>query len=187
MRDQLRAWVTIGTQSLGGGASTLYLMRTVMVLRRRWLTAHEFLQDWTLSRLSPGNHLTALAMLIGRRIGGRRGVAVAASGLLVPSGIITAVMAAGYGLIRNEPAVQSALAGVAPVTIGMMIGITAVMVRTAIRRDLPSAAIDLLVIAAAVVAGFLVPGATIVIIVAGAFVGVLALGRHEPPPDTTDG
>ena len=186
-REQLRDWVVIGTQSFGGGASTLYLMRAILVVKRNWLTMGEFVQDWTLSRLSIGNHLTALAALIGQRIGGRRGVVVAVTGLLIPSGIITAILTGGFGLIRDQPAIQSALAGIGPVTIGMMLGISFMMVRTIISPRSWMLAVDLLVFGAAAVAGFFVTGSTMLVIVAGAVVGTLFLGRDDVPPETIEG
>lgn len=185
-RDQLRAWVAIGTQSFGGGASTLYLIRTILVGRRGWLTMQDFVQDWTLSRLSPGNHLTALAALIGQRIGGRRGVVLAVAGLLIPSAVITAILTGGFGLIRDAPAVRSALAGIAPMTIGMMFGISFLMVRTILSPRSWMLALDTLVFAVAAVAGFLVTGSTVVIIIAGAVFGVLFMGREDAPPEALD-
>lgn len=185
-RDQLHDWVVIGTQSVGGGASTLYLMRAILVNRRKWLTLRDFLQEWTLSRLSLGNHLTALAALIGHRIGGRRGVVLAVTGLLIPSGIITAILTGGFGLIRDQPAIQSALAGIAPVTIGMMLGISYVLVRTILSPRWRPLMVDLVVFTAAAVAGFVVAGSTIAIIVTGAVIGTLFLGRDELPPETLE-
>jgi chromate transporter len=184
--EQLRAWVVTGTQSVGGGASTLYLMRAILV-RKGWLTDREFLQEWTLSRLSPGNHLTALAALLGQRIGGRRGTALALVGLLVPSGVITIALTGGFGVIRDDPAVQSILAGVAPVTIGMMLGITAFLLRSMIAPASIKLLADLTLFVVAIVAGFVAPGATIVIIVVGAIVGIAFLGRDELPPETLEG
>jgi chromate transporter len=184
--EQLGAWFVAGTQSVGGGASTLYLMRAILV-GRGWLTDREFLQEWTLSRLSLGNHLTALAALLGQRIGGRRGPALALVGLLVPSGLITIALTGGFGFIRDDPAVQSALAGVAPVTIGMMLGITAFLLRSMIAPVSIGLLADLALFVVAIVAGFLVPGATIVIIVIGAIVGIAFLGRDELPPETLEG
>ncbi len=185
-RDQLHEWVVIGTQSVGGGASTLYLMRVILVGRRNWLTLRDFLQEWTLSRLSLGNHLTALAALLGHRIGGRKGVVLAVTGLLIPSGIITAILTGGFGLIRDEPAIQSALAGIAPVTIGMMLGISYVLVRTILSPRWLPLMVDLAVFSAAAAAGFFMAGSTIVIIVSGAVVGTLFLGRDEVPPETLE-
>jgi chromate transporter len=180
---QLRAWIAIGTQSFGGGASTLYLIRTILVGRRGWLTMEDFVQDWTLSRLSPGNHLTALAALIGQRIGGRRGVLLAVAGLLVPSAVITAILTGGFGFIRDAPAVRSALAGIAPVTIGMMFGISFLMIRTILSPRSWMLVLDIVVFAIATIAGFFVSGSTIAIILAGAVFGVLFMGREGAPPE----
>jgi chromate transporter len=182
---QLRAWVAIGSQSVGGGPSTLYLMRSILV-RNGWVDLREFMQDWTLSRLSPGNTLTALSALLGHRIGGRQGVPVALIGMLVPSAIITMVLTGGFGLIRNDPAIQSALAGVAPITIGMMLGITGVLLRSVLQPISFAFVADAAVFVGAFIAGWLVPGATIVIIVTGAVLGALLLGRSEPPETVED-
>jgi chromate transporter len=184
--EQLRAWIVTGTQSVGGGPSTLYLMRSILV-RRGWLTDREFMQEWTLSRLSPGNHLTALAALLGQRIGGRRGIALALGGMLIPSGLITIAITGGFGFIRDDPAVQSALAGVGPVTIGMMVGITAILLGSVLKPVSVALVADAVLFGAALAAGFLVPGATIIVIVAGALFGLLFLGRDELPPETLEG
>lgn len=181
--QQLRAWFVAGTQSVGGGASTLYLMRSILV-RRGWITDREFLQEWTLSRLSPGNHLTALAALLGQRIGGSRGVVIALGGLLIPSGIITIALTGGFGLIRSDPAVESVLAGVGPVTIGMMLGITAYLLRSVMNPVSIVLAADLALFGVAVAAGFMIPGATIGLIIVGALLGTMFLGRDQLPPET---
>ncbi len=185
--EQLRAWVTIGTTSVGGGPSTLYLLRSILVGRRGWLTMREFVQDWTLSRLSIGNHLTALAALMGQRIGGRRGVVLAVGGLLIPAAAITALVTGGYELIREQPAIQAALAGVAPVTIGMMLAISMMLIQTIIGPRSPALILDLVVFLAAATAGFLVTGSTLLVILGGAVVGVLLLGRDDVPPETDEG
>jgi chromate transporter len=184
---QLRAWVTIGSQSLGGGASSLYLMRAILVERMHWVSLKGFVQEWTLSRLSPGNHLTALATLLGHRIGGRRGAAIAVVGLLVPSGLITVALTATFALVREQPALQSALAGVAPMTIGMMIGLSITMLRTIVRTNSAAVVVDLGLLCAAVACGFLIPGATMIVIITGALIGIAFLGRDELPPETTEG
>lgn len=183
--EQLKAWFVMGTQSVGGGASTLYLMRSILV-RRGWLTDRDFMQEWTLSRLSPGNHLTALAALLGQRIGGRRGVALSLGGLLIPSGLITIALTGGFGFIRDDPGVQSALAGVAPVTIGLMLGITAILLKSVLNTVSLALVADAALFAGAVAVGFIVPGATIVVIIVGAVLGVIFLGREELPPETLE-
>lgn len=181
VRQQLRTWIAAGTQSVGGGASTLYLMRASMI-RHRWLSDREFLQEWTLSRISLGNHLTALAALIGHRLDGRRGVALALAGLLIPSALITIALTGAFELIRDDPAVVAVLAGVGPATIGMMLGITTVLLRSVVTPVLPRVLLDGAVFVAAVAAGFLIPESTIAVIVTGAVIGVGFMGREELPP-----
>ena len=145
------------------------------------------MQEWTLSRISLGNHLTALAALIGHRVDGRRGVLLALGGLLIPSALITILLTGGFEFIRDDPAIVSGLAGVGPVTIGMMFGITTILLRSVFRPVLPGAILDAIVFIGAVIAGFVVPGATIVVILVGAVLGVAFMGRTELPPENLEG
>ena len=183
-RDQLGVWTAIGTQSLGGGSATLYLMRRMLIDGRRWVTAQEFVEDWTLSRLSPGVTLIALTALLGRRIGGRRGVALSIGGLLVPAALITALITGVFSVIAGRPEVMAALAGMGPVTIGMMLGLTVFMARSAMRQG-PDRIFDLAVVTVAVVLGFLLPFSPVVMLLAGAAFGALFLGQG-PAPETPD-
>lgn len=129
-----RAWLVIGSQSVGGGPSSLYLMRRELVDRRGWLTHREFLEDWALSKLSLGINQIALAGLEGMRVAGVRGVIVTLAAFLIPSGLVTALMTAGYASVRDEPLVRAALAGAGPVTAGMTAGLAYVFAQGAIRR-----------------------------------------------------
>src|SRR5256886_9190476 len=113
------SWVAVGTQSVGGGTSTLLLIRRLAVDRERWMSAREFGEAWALSQLSPGIHLVALAGLIGRRAAGWRGVIAAVAGVMIPPPAITMAPTAGYEGIAASSLARPAPAGVAPVTRGM--------------------------------------------------------------------
>jgi chromate transporter len=178
-REQLRAWIAIGTQSIGGGSSTLYLMRQRLVDGGRWMTMAAFFQDWTISRLTPGMSMIALAALLGRRMGGLRGAAISVGGMLIPAGIITALLTAGYGLIRDQPVVQSALLGMGSVTIGLTIGVNSNLARTAVRSG-RRGLIDLALSAVAVVVGLLEPGSPLPVILGSLVIGGILL-RYEVP------
>mgnify|MGYP003348658925 CR=1 FL=1 len=60
-----RTWFAIGTQSLGGGPSSLYMIRSLMVERTRWIPPETFRECWSIGQASPGIHLVALAGLLG--------------------------------------------------------------------------------------------------------------------------
>src|SRR2546428_919184 len=119
MRELARTFIAVGTQSVGGGTSTLFLLRRFLVEREARLSEREFTEAWALCQLSPGIHLVALAGLLGQRIAGWRGVLVAVSGMMVPAGIITAAMTAAYGVIADQPLAHAALAGMAPAAGGV--------------------------------------------------------------------
>jgi chromate transporter len=119
VREQFRAWALIGVQSFGGGMATLALIQRSFVDDRRWIGMDEFTRMWGICQLAPGINLIAFAMLIGRRLGGGIGVAVALIGMLLPSVTITLVMTAIYSAIRGSAQVQAALKAVIPATIGI--------------------------------------------------------------------
>ncbi len=179
LRELARAWVAVGTQSVGGGTSTLLVMRRLVVDRHRWVSGREFTETWALSQLSPGIHLVALAGLLGRRVAGARGVAVSVTGMMLPSAVITGLLTAGYAFIAQQPLAVAALAGIAPVTAGMTMAQALILVRPSARPGLIGAA-DWLVVVSALLATLALHVSTIQVIVTGALVGALLLGRRRP-------
>ena len=175
-----RSWVAVGTQSVGGGTSTLLLIRRLAVDRERWLSAREFGEAWALSQLSPGIHLVALAGLIGRRAAGWRGVVAAVAGMMIPAAAITVALTAAYGVVATSPLARAALAGVAPVTGGMTIATAGLLVRASARHSRAHLAIDVAVCLGFVLAAALLGVPTLAAIGAGALIGALALGRERP-------
>ena len=185
LRRLVRSWVAVGTQSVGGGTSTLLLIRRLAVERERWLSARQFGELWALSQLSPGIHLVALAGLIGQRVAGWRGAAASVLGMMIPAAAITIALTAAYGLIAVSPLAKAALSGLAPVTGGMTIATAALLTRAAARRGMRHVIVDLTVTAAALVAALVFAVPTIAAIAAGAVVGALALGRERSPSRET--
>jgi chromate transporter len=117
--EQFRVWLTLGMQSFGGGLATLALIRRTIVEGRRWVSEDEFTRDWTLVQLAPGINLLALTILIGRRTGGARGIALALLGLLLPSVSVAIGLTALYGSVQHFLWVQAALRGIVPATVGI--------------------------------------------------------------------
>lgn len=159
---------------MGGGASTLFLMRRELVERRGWLSAREFLEDWALCKLSPGINLIALTALVGTRLAGTRGLVVSVLAMLLPAGVITAAMTAGYGETRDHPLVVAAFAGAGPVSAGMAGGVAITFARQAVRRGWRGAA-DWTYMGLAVAAGLFTGVHTLALIAIGLAVGGLFL------------
>jgi chromate transporter len=179
MRELAKIFIAVGTQSIGGGTSVLLLLRRFLVERERRLTEREFNEAWALCQLSPGIHLVALAGLLGQRIAGWRGVIVAVSGMMVPATIITAAMTAGYGVIADHPLAHAALAGMAPATGGMTLGLAVVLVRE-VRRHGLRVIVDITVGGIAFAILLLTSVSSVAVIAAAAVLGALFLGRERP-------
>jgi chromate transporter len=125
----LLIWLGIGVQSFGGGSATLYLIRRAAVERHGWLTDEEFTRYWGICQIAPGINILGLVILIGWRVARALGVAMALSGLLLPSAVITVVLTAVYTNIKQAPVVRAALTGVVPATVGLGLLLTYTMVR----------------------------------------------------------
>jgi chromate transporter len=115
----LRVWFTLGVQSFGGGTATLLLMRRAVVERYRWIAEEDFTRSWGVSQIAPGINLLALTILVGWRVGQGRGVMLALLGLLAPSVTITVLLTALYRRIQGFEAVQAAVNGIIPGTVGL--------------------------------------------------------------------
>ena len=179
MRELAKIFIAVGTQSVGGGTSTLFLLRRFLVERETRISEREFTEAWALCQLSPGIHLVALAGLLGQRIAGWRGVIVAVSGMMVPAAVITVAMTAAYGVIADQPLARAALEGMAPATGGMTFGLAIVLVRDARRHGLRTI-VDITVVIVAFAVLLLTTISSLAVIGAAAVIGALFLGRERP-------
>ena len=181
-----RAFFEAGSQSVGGGASTIALTRHRLVGRFGWLTDKEFSDEWALSRLSLGIHNVALAGLLGQRVGGLRGAAVAVGAMLVPAAVIAALLTGGYDVVRDQPLVRAAFSGIAPVVIGLTVGMSLTFAHAQLRRGRRSV-VDVTVVVLAMIASTAFPSAPLQLILAGFIGGALFLGHEGPPGDEEGG
>ncbi len=148
----LRVWLLLGAQSFGGGAVTLTLIRRAVVDRYGWVSEAQFTRDLALCHISPGINLVALAILIGRRLAGAKGVALAPLGLLLPSAAIAVLFTAFFVRIHHLEGVQAALRGVIPAAVGLGLLTALQMARPLLadsRREGPAS----LLLSAALLAG----------------------------------
>jgi chromate transporter len=145
-----------------------------MVERYGWLTQRQFLEDYAISKISLGINLIAFAGLIGWRIARFRGAVVSVLGLLVPAGLITIAITAGYVVIREEPLARAAISGAGPAAAGMTVGVGIAFARQGARRGW-RAAIDYSFALAALSASVLFEARAITVLLIGMIVGALFL------------
>ncbi len=170
-----RTWAGVGFQSFGGGASAQFLIQQAFIERHGWITREEYLHLWGLCVFVPGVNMISFTVLVGRKLGGVKGIVASLAGLLLPSAAITCLLAAIFQHIQGSHAVQSVLRGVIPATAGVMLLVGLNFARPLLRRAYTEGYAVLLVSAA-----FIAICALIVIVlkltVIVVILGAIALG-----------
>jgi len=122
-----------GVAGFGGGYSVLAQLRRDLVERRHWLTSEEFLVLAELSKSLPGTPATSLMALLGQRVGGLRGGAVAAAAFLLPSAVLMMACGAAYSVMRAAPGLSLFFDGMNAAMVGIVGAVTVDLARSALR------------------------------------------------------
>jgi chromate transporter len=134
----------ISSTAFGGGQ--MGAIRREIVRQRRWLGEEEYLELLAIAQLLPGANPTNVAVLVGGRLRGAAGAAVALFAAVVPGFAILMVLAA-VALDVHAPALNGALRACAAVAVGLTLT-NAIEMTLPRRRDL----VDLAIVAAVAVA-----------------------------------
>jgi chromate transporter len=140
LRTVAALFLRLGATSFGGPAAHIALMEDEVVRRRGWLTHAEFLDLLGATNLIPGPNSTEMAIHIGHRVAGWRGLFVAGACFLFPALVIVTALAWVYVRYGQLPAVAGILYGVKPVVIAIVVQALWRLGRICIRAPLPAAA-----------------------------------------------
>src|SRR5207248_6853605 len=188
-----RIWASIGLQSFGGGASTTFLIQRAFIEKHRWLSMEEFIRLWNLCILTPGINLVALTVLIGKKLGGARGIIASLAGMLLPSATITCLLAVIFKQIEHVAAVQAVLRGVIPATGGIMLLVGLNFALPLMRRSYKQGLLYLLasgvLMIACALAVILLKLSVIIVILGAILLGALFFSprRGSPLPEEEQG
>jgi chromate transporter len=167
-----RTWFAIGSQSLGGGPSTSYMIRSLMIERTKWVPFETFRESWIIGQASPGIHLVALAGLLGHYLCGMWGIVVSVAAFVIPSAIITAFFTAGLQQVEQFPIVQWMLRGIIPATAGMTLSLAIFFGRSTARKGKIGLADWTVIIVATLLVG-VVKAPVVLILLGAAIIGAL--------------
>jgi len=117
LRDLSLLYLRLGTTAFGGPAAHIAMMEDEVVRRRRWLTREQFLDLLGVVNLIPGPNSTEMAIQIGYRVAGWRGLLTGGLCFILPAALLTLGVAWAY--VRY---------GMLPQAAGMLYGIKAVMI-----------------------------------------------------------
>ena len=165
-----RLFLLLGTTAFGGPAAHIAMMRDQVVTRRRWISDAHFLDLLGATNLIPGPNSTELAIHLGYRRAGWRGLVVAGLCFIVPAALMVLALAWAYVEYGARPWAQDLLYGVKPVVIAVVLNAIVGLGRTAVSGPLLAAA------GAAAFALFLAGGDELVLLFGGALAVALARG-----------
>ena len=117
--------------SFGGGNAIVPQMYADTVDHQRWITAAEFARYFALARLAPGPTMN-MSALIGYRVAGFAGAALAAIALFVPAGLIVYGLGRLWRKLHGNAWRDRVAAGFAPVVAGLIWAAIPPMARGAI-------------------------------------------------------
>ena len=129
-------FLKLGTIAFGGPAAHIAMMEDEVVRRRRWMTRAEFLDLLGATNLIPGPNSTEMAIHIGHRRAGWKGLVVAGTSFIVPAMLIVMGFAWAYVRYGSVPQVKGVLSGVKPVIIVIVLQALWSLGRTALKTKL---------------------------------------------------
>lgn len=172
-----RLFLVLGVVGFGGPAAHIALMRDEVVRRRRWIDDTEFLQLVGAVNLIPGPNSTELAIHLGSRRAGARGLVVAGVCFIMPAVLIVSLIAWLYERYDATPVLGDLRYGILPVIIAVIAHALYGLARSAV-TDVGRGAVAVLALA-----GYLLGvNELVVLVVTGA---ALAVWRLRP--GTSDG
>lgn len=121
LREIAVSFLRLGTTAFGGPAAHIAMMEEEFVRRREWLSHEEFLDLLGATNLIPGPNSTEMAIHIGYRRAGWKGLVVGGVCFIVPAMLI--VMAAAWAYVRfgSLPQFQEIMHGIKPVIVAIIL------------------------------------------------------------------
>jgi len=133
VKELALVFLRLGATAFGGPAVHIAMMEDEFVRRRAWLTQQEFLDLVGAAPLIPGPSSTEVALYVGHRRAGWRGLLIAGSCFIGPATLIVMAIAWAYVRFGQLPAVGGILYGIKAVVIAIVGQALIAFAKTAIK------------------------------------------------------
>ena len=120
--ELFRLFLTIGAISFGGGV--VAYMREYFVRNKHWMDDDDFLDALEVSETLPGLNSINMSVVVGDRLRGIPGAALATLGMLLPGTIVVMSLGVFYLAHRQNPYLNHFLTGVAAAAVGLLLAVT---------------------------------------------------------------
>ena len=111
-----------GLFTFGGGYAVLPMLKNEIVTKHRWFNEDELLNYFSISECTPGIIAVNMAIFCGYKLKKALGAFIAAIAVILPSIIITLLVAGLFGNLVKSPLVEHALNGI-------RIGVAAMLIK----------------------------------------------------------
>ena len=165
------SFAKIGVMTFGGGLAMLPMLERELVENKKWVKTEEILDYYAVGQCTPGIIAVNTATFVGYKQSKVLGAIFATIGVVFPSVVIIAAIAAVLSNFADIPAVQHAFAGI---RIAVCALITSAVIKLA-KSNVKSLVQILIAVAAFIVIA--VFGASPVVVVIGSAVAGLVLGK----------
>jgi len=136
LRELALLYLRLGTTAFGGPAAHIALMEDEVVRRRHWLTREQFLDLLGIVNLIPGPNSTEMAIQIGYRVAGWRGLLIGGICFILPAAFLTLALAWIYVRYGMLPQAAGVLYGIKSVMIAVVVQAIWSLSRTAVKSRL---------------------------------------------------
>jgi chromate transporter len=133
VRELALAFLRLGTTAFGGPAAHIAMMEDEFVRRRAWLTREQFLDLVGAASLIPGPSSTEVAIYVGYRRAGWRGLLVAGACFILPAALLVTAIAWAYVRYGRLPAAGGFLYGIKAVIVAVIAQALLAFGRTAVK------------------------------------------------------
>jgi chromate transporter len=147
--ELLRLFVWLGVIGVGGPAAHLAMMRRRVVDQRGWVTDDDFTRMVGACALVPGPNSTEMAMALGARRAGWRGLVVAGGSFIIPAVVIVCAIAYLYEDVLTSEAIADIRRWVVPIVVAIVLH-ALWSLRGAAARDMRDVVVVLGVLAGAI-------------------------------------
>jgi chromate transporter len=122
--------------AISGFGGVLPWARRTIVQQRRWMSADEFNDLFSICQFLPGPNIVNFSLIYGSRVGGVLGAAAAVLGLVGPPTVLMIALGTLYSRYGGLPQARGALTGLAAAAAGLLIATAVSMAETLPRRGL---------------------------------------------------
>ena len=121
LKEVILLFLKLGFTAFGGPAAHIGMMHDEVVKRRKWMDEQEFLDLLGATNLIPGPNSTEMAIHLGFKRAGWRGLLLGGLSFIIPAMLIVLVLAWLYVQYGSYPQAEWLLYGIKPVVIAVVL------------------------------------------------------------------